>query len=48
MGKALDNRLGCYVMMEVLKRVEDQKATVYGVGTVQEEVGLKGAESCSF
>ena len=47
MCKALDNRLGCYVMMEVLKRVET-KATVYGVGTVQEEVGLKGAKTSAF
>ncbi len=44
MGKALDNRVGCYVMMEVLKRV-NTRATVYGVGTVQEEVGLKGAKN---
>ena len=47
MCKALDNRLGCYVMMEVLKRV-DSKATVYGVGTTQEEVGLKGAKVTSY
>ena len=47
MCKALDNRLGCYVMMEVLKRV-DTRATVYGVGTVQEEVGLKGAKTSAF
>ena len=47
MGKALDNRVGCYVMMEVLKRV-DTRATVYGVGTVQEEVGLKGARTSAF
>lgn len=47
MGKALDNRIGCYVMMEVLKRV-NTRATVYGVGTVQEEVGLKGAKTSSF
>ncbi|WP_458454464.1 M42 family metallopeptidase [Methanobrevibacter sp.] len=47
MGKALDNRVGCYVMMEVMKRVET-RATVYGVGTVQEEVGLKGAKTSSF
>ena len=47
MGKALDNRVGCYVMMEVLKRV-DTRATVYGVGTVQEEVGLKGAKISAF
>lgn len=47
MGKALDNRVGCYVMMEVLKRV-NTRATVYGVGTVQEEVGLKGAKTSAF
>ena len=47
MGKALDNRVGCYVMIEVLKRV-DSRATVYGVGTVQEEVGLKGARTSAF
>ena len=47
MGKAIDNRAGCYVMIEVLKRI-DTRATVYGVGTVQEEVGLKGAKIASF
>ncbi|WP_409199334.1 M42 family metallopeptidase [Methanobrevibacter sp. DSM 116169] len=47
MGKALDNRVGCYVMMEVFKRV-DTRATVYGVGTVQEEVGLKGAKTSAY
>jgi len=46
-GKALDNRIGCLVMVEVLKRVETG-ATVYGVGTVQEEVGLKGAKTSAF
>ncbi len=47
MCKALDNRLGCFVMTEVLKRI-DSKATVYGVGTTQEEVGLKGAKVVSY
>jgi endoglucanase len=47
MGKALDNRIGCYIMIETLKRV-NSKATVYGVGTVQEEVGLKGAKTSAF
>lgn len=47
MAKALDNRLGCYVMIEVMKRVKG-KATVYGVGTTQEEVGLKGAKVTSY
>jgi endoglucanase len=47
MGKALDNRVGCAVMIDVLKRVESN-ATIYGVGTVQEEVGLKGARTSAF
>lgn len=47
MGKAIDNRAGCYVLIEVLKRV-DADVTVYGVGTVQEEVGLKGAKTAAF
>lgn len=47
MGKALDNRIGCYVMMEIMKRVQS-RATIYGVGTVQEEVGLKGAKVSSY
>jgi endoglucanase len=46
-GKALDNRVGCAVLIEVLKQVETE-ATVYGVGTVQEEVGLKGAKTSAF
>lgn len=48
MGKALDNRVGCAVMIEVMKQLDDVDATVYGVGTVQEEVGLKGAKTSAF
>ena len=48
MGKALDNRVGCAVMVEVMKQLDDVDATVYGVGTVQEEVGLKGAKTSAF
>lgn len=47
MGKALDNRIGCAVMVEVMKKAKSN-ATVYGVGTVQEEVGLKGAKTAAF
>ncbi|ADZ09392.1 Cellulase [Methanobacterium lacus] len=46
-GKALDNRIGCAIMIEVMKRAETD-ATLYGVGTVQEEVGLKGAKTSAF
>lgn len=46
-GKSLDNRAGCSVLVEVIKRVESD-ATIYGVWTVQEEVGLKGAKTSAF
>ncbi len=46
-GKAFDNRIGCYVLIETLKRVKSD-STIYGVGTVQEEVGLKGAKTSAF
>ena len=41
-GKALDNRVGVVTMIEVMKKL-DTINTVFGIGTVQEEVGLKGA-----
>lgn len=45
MGKAWDNRVGCAVMTDVLLSLENHSHpnTVFGVGTVQEEVGLRGA-----
>lgn len=46
-GKAFDNRVGCYVLIEAMKRVKTN-ATIYGVGTVQEEVGLKGAKTSAY
>lgn len=48
MGKAFDNRTGCAVLVEVMKRLKDFKGTVYGVATVQEELGLKGARTAAF
>jgi endoglucanase len=48
MGKAFDNRAGCAVMVEVLKELQDAGCTVYAVGTIQEEVGLRGAATAAF
>ena len=45
LGKGWDDRAGCAVIVEALKRLRDEghPNTVYGVGTAQEEVGSKGA-----
>ena len=49
-GKAFDDRVGCAVMIETLKMLENTKTdcTVYAVGTVQEELGLRGAATAAF
>ncbi len=46
-GKALDNRAGVAMMIQALKETKSD-ATIYAVGTVQEEVGLKGARVSAF
>lgn len=45
MAKAWDNRFGCALAIEVLRQLQGQEHpnVVYGVGNVQEEVGLRGA-----
>lgn len=47
MAKAWDNRIGCAIAIEVLRQLHNEKHPniVYGVGTVQEEVGLRGART---
>ena len=49
MAKAWDNRIGCAIAIEVLKRLKDENHPniVFGVGTVQEEVGLRGAKTAA-
>jgi len=45
LARALDNRCGCAVMIETMKRLAESghEATIHAVGTVQEEVGCRGA-----
>lgn len=47
MAKAFDDRIGCYVVLEVMKRLKKTDAEVYAVGTAQEEVGIRGAMSAA-
>lgn len=43
-SKSIDNRISVYILIEVLKQLEASDVDVYGVFTVQEEVGIRGAE----
>jgi len=42
--KSLDNRISVYILIEVLKRLTHVPYDVYAVFTVQEEVGIRGAQ----
>jgi len=42
-GKAFDNRAGCALVVQALHSLGRHANTVIGVGSVQEEVGLRGA-----
>ena len=50
-GKGFDDRAGVFVMTEVMKALAKEKtlkAQVFGVATVQEELGLRGARTAAF
>ena len=49
MAKAWDNRYGCGLAIELLKEVHGEKLpnTLYAGATVQEEVGLRGAQTAA-
>lgn len=47
MSKAFDDRIGACAIVDVFRNLKGKqtKATIYGAGTVQEEVGLRGAKT---
>lgn len=47
-GKALDDRIGCYALLELAKRLRKSGRDIYYVFTVQEEVGLYGAKVSAY
>lgn len=50
MAKAWDNRVGCMMVVEAMRRLYRLRLpnSVYGVGTVQEEVGTRGAVTSGY
>lgn len=47
LAKAWDNRIGCAIAIDVLRKLKDEKHpnTVFSAGAVQEEIGLRGART---
>ncbi|MBT2656886.1 M42 family metallopeptidase [Bacillus sp. ISL-18] len=50
LAKAWDNRIGCAIAIDVLRQLKgvEHPNVVYGVGNVQEEVGLRGAKTATY
>ena len=47
-GKSLDDRIGCYLLIMLAKRIKKLNQDVYFVFTVQEEIGLYGAKTSAY
>ena len=49
-GKSLDNRISVYILIEALKKLKNKKIPydLYACFTVQEEVGIRGAQTVSL
>ena len=48
-GKAFDDRIGAFIAAEVIRRLKEENIShpnqIFGVATVQEEIGLRGAQT---
>ncbi len=47
-SQCLDNRVGCWALIEMLKKLKRHACEIHAVWTVQEEVGLRGAGPAAF
>ncbi|MFH1701685.1 MAG: M42 family metallopeptidase [Candidatus Zixiibacteriota bacterium] len=50
MAKAIDNRIACALVVEVMRKLKKAKHPnlIIGAGSVQEEVGLRGANTIAY
>ncbi|MCA9988510.1 MAG: M20/M25/M40 family metallo-hydrolase [Anaerolineales bacterium] len=46
-AKSMDDRIGCVIAIETLKRLEKPRHDVYFVFSVQEEIGVRGAAAAA-
>ena len=47
-AKAMDDRIGCAILVQALRQLRDSPHHIWAVFTVQEEVGLRGARTSAY
>ena len=47
-SKTMDDRIGCYILIEVLRQLKDSPHNLYAVFSTQEEITLSGARTSAF
>lgn len=47
-SKTMDDRIGCYILLEVLRQLESSPHDIYFVFSTQEEITLSGARTSAF
>ena len=47
-AKSMDDRIGCAILVEAIKQLQDTPNTLYFVFSSQEEVGLRGARTSAY
>lgn len=47
-SKTMDNRIGCYILVELLRQLTQPKDHIYVVFSTQEEITLSGARTSAF
>ena len=47
-SQCLDNRLGCWAQIRAIENLSSHNCDIYAAWTVQEEVGLRGAQPAAF
>ena len=47
-GKSMDNRVACWLGVRVLQKLKDSPYDLYVAFTVQEEIGIRGAQTSAY
>lgn len=48
LGPGLDNRIGCYILLRIIKEIKEVNSEIYFVFSSQAELGGRGARAASF